>query len=230
MDKEKLLEFQEKIGYTFQNKRLLEQALSHSSYTNEKKIDRLLNNERPEFLGDAVLELVASEYIYDSHTAMKEGDMTRLRASVVCEPTLAYCARHLQIGKYIRLGKGEEATGGRERDSILSDALEAIIGAVYLDGGFTSAKEFILKWVLSDMDKKQLFYDSKTILQEIVQSKYKKTLHYELISEEGPDHNKKFTVMAQIEDLKLSVGCGRTKKAAEQDAAYQSILKLRMRD
>ncbi|BBF42104.1 ribonuclease III [Lachnospiraceae bacterium KM106-2] len=225
--KDSVIEFEEHINYTFQNKEFLKTALSHSSYANEKRFDKIANNERTEFLGDAVLELVSSEFIFKQYSNKNEGEMTRLRASLVCEPTLAYCAREINLGDYILLGKGEDATGGRDRDSILSDALEAVIGAIFLDGGFTNAKEFILKYVLNDIEHKQLFYDSKTILQEIVQSESKLPLTYELLSEEGPDHNKKFTIAAKLGEEELAVGSGRTKKAAEQSAAYQSIIKLR---
>jgi len=150
-----------------------------------------------------------------------------MRSSLVCEPSLAYCAKELNLGEYIRLGKGEEATGGRMRDSITSDVMEAIIGAIYLDGGFDKAKEFIYKFILSDLENKKLFYDSKTILQEIVQGKNNGTLHYEVIAETGPDHDKLFLVEARIDDRKISEGSGRTKKAAEQQAAYQAILKIK---
>lgn len=229
MEQERLLAFQNEIHYRFKEEGLLYQALCHSSYANEKKMNRLSNNERLEFLGDAVLELISSEFIFTKNQQMQEGDMTRFRASLVCEPTLALCARQIQIGEYLLLGKGEEATGGRERDSILSDAMEALIGAIYLDGGFTSAKEFVCRFVLSDIDKKQLFFDSKTILQEFVQGSYSEPLHYELLGEEGPDHNKKFTVRALIGEKEISTGCGRTKKAAEQEAAYQAILEFKTR-
>lgn len=219
-------EFEQMIGYTFENKHYLQQALSHSSYANEKRWSKLANNERLEFLGDAVLELVSSEYIFKNNREMYEGEMTKLRASIVCEPTLAMCARDIHLGNYIMLGKGEITTGGADRDSILSDAFEAIIGAIYLDGGFTSAKEFIERFVLSDIDNKKLFFDSKTILQEMIQAEYQESLQYKLIKEEGPDHAKIFTVAAVIEDKELSQGTGKTKKAAEQAAAYQAILKL----
>ena len=219
--------FEEKIGYTFTNRKTLKQALTHSSYSNERRFDKLKNNERLEFLGDAVLELVSSEFIFTNHKEMQEGELTRLRASMVCEPTLALCAREIKLGEYILLGKGEAATGGRERDSILSDAMEAVIGALFLDGGFTNAKEFIHKFILNDIEHKQLFFDSKTILQEIIQSESKEPLSYDLISEEGPDHNKKFTVSAMLGECELATGEGRTKKAAEQNAAYKAILKLK---
>ncbi len=225
--KKLLSEFEQKIGYTFQQPGLLRQALTHSSFANEKRLSKLANNERLEFLGDAVLELTTSEWLFAKHSKMPEGDLTKLRASMVCEQTLALCARELKLGDYVFLGKGEDATGGRDRDSILSDALEAIIGAIYLDGGFANAKEFISNFILADIEHKKLFYDSKTILQEIVQSDYKKQLSYELLQETGPDHNKKFTVVAKMDEERLEIGTGRTKKAAEQEAAYRSILQLR---
>lgn len=223
---EKLKTFEDMIDYKFHDRKILRHALTHSSYANEKRMNKLDNNERLEFLGDAVLELVTSEYLYCKNSKMPEGELTKLRARLVCEQTLAACARDIKVGNYILLGKGEAATGGRERMSILSDAMEAVIGAIYLDGGFTNAKEFICRYILSDVENKKLFFDSKTILQEIVQSEYKEQLSYELIKEEGPDHNKQFTVMALVNDVELGIGVGKTKKAAEQEAAYQSILKM----
>ena len=163
--RKKMEEFQQVIGYQFQNKNLLRQALTHSSYANEKHMHRLSDNERLEFLGDAVLEIISSEYLFNTYQDKPEGDLTKLRASIVCEPTLALCTKEMDLGKYLYLGKGEDMTGGRSRKSILSDALEAVIGAIYLDGGFASAKEFILRFILTDIEHKQLFYDSKTILQ-----------------------------------------------------------------
>ena len=215
-------EFQKIIGYRFQNTKLLQQALTHSSYANEKHMKHA-DNERLEFLGDAVLELVSSEFLFSNYPEMSEGDLTKLRASLVCEPTLAGCTASIQLGGFIRLGKGEDQTGGRERKSILSDALEALIGAIYLDGGFTSAKEFILKFILTDIEHKKLFYDSKTILQEVVQGEHEQ-LTYTLTSESGPDHNKSFTVDVCVGDRILGTGTGHTKKAAEQEAAYQALL------
>ncbi len=221
-----ILEIQEGINYSFNDKKLLKKALMHSSYTNEKHLPKHESNERLEFLGDAVLELISSEYLYNSNSKMPEGELTKNRASIVCEQSLAYCAREIHIGEYLLLGKGEEVTGGRSRDSITSDALEALIGAIYLDGGFASAKEFITQFVLNDLDKKKLFYDSKTILQEIVQGHYTETIHYVLIKEDGPDHIKSFEVNVLLGDEKLGSGIGRTKKLAEQKAAYQAILEL----
>ena len=226
MNHKKLRELQKNIGYQFRQEMLLRQAMTHSSYAHEKNMKDLMDNERLEFLGDAVLEVVSSEFLFNTHPEMNEGQMTKLRASLVCEQSLATCARNLELGKFLLLGNGEDLTGGRERDSILSDAWEALIGAMYLDGGFTSAKEFILKHVLTDIEHKKLFYDSKTILQELIQNKYKKSLHYVLLSEEGPDHNKTFTVQAFMDEIPLLIGKGRTKKSAEQNAAYQSLLKF----
>lgn len=218
--------FQKIIQYQFNNIGLLKNALTHSSYANEKKTGNYKDNERLEFLGDAVLELTSSEFIYTGNPDMNEGKMTRLRASIVCEPTLAMCARQIHLQEYIMLGKGEDLTGGRTRDSIISDALEALIGAIYLDGGFANAKEFIHRFILKDLENKKLFFDSKTILQEIVQANFKEVISYHLIGEEGPDHNKTFRVAVHIGEEEYGVGEGRTKKAAEQEAAYISILKL----
>ena len=223
-------ELVEKIGYQYKDKTLLEQALTHSSFANEQKINKSMNYERLEFLGDAVLELVSSEFLFRTNPDMPEGQLTRTRASMVCEPALAYCARDLELNKYIRLGKGEEMTGGRYRDSIISDVMEAVIGSLYLDGGFGVAYDFIHRFILSDLENKILFYDAKTVLQEIVQKTPGNVLTYELISEEGPDHNKLFRVEASINGKALTQGCGRTKKAAEQQAAYDAILYLRKQE
>lgn len=226
MHNKNLSMFMQTIGYEFKDISLLEVALTHSSYANEQKKGQCCDNERMEFLGDAVLELSSSDYIYKNHSEMAEGKMTRLRASIVCEPTLALCARAIKLDTFIRLGKGEELTGGRSRDSIVSDACEAVIGAIYLDGGFANAKEFIHRFILKDLENKKLFFDSKTILQEIVQANFKEVISYHLIGEEGPDHNKTFRVAVHIGEEEYGVGEGRTKKAAEQEAAYISILKL----
>lgn len=219
---------QERIGYHFHNLSLLRQAMSHSSYANEHRQEHLKDNERLEFLGDAVLEVVSSEFLFLEYSKMPEGDMTKLRASIVCEPTLALCAREIDLPEYLLLGKGEEHTGGRGRNSIVSDAMEALIGAIYLDGGFASAKEFVRKFVLTDIEHKKLFYDSKTILQEIVQRDYKEAeVVYELTGEEGPDHAKRFIVEVKIGGRMEGKGNGSTKKAAEQEAAYRAIIALK---
>ena len=220
-------ELEEKIGYNFKDSHLLRHAVTHSSYVNEKHMKKADCNERLEFLGDAVLELISSEYLFFENQTMPEGELTKLRASMVCEKALAFCARDLELGSYLLLGKGEDATGGRFRESITSDALEALIGAIYLDGGFANAKEFILKYILNDLEGKRLFYDSKTILQEMVQGGQEKGIVYQLVGEEGPDHNKSFRVEVVIGGEAFGCGIGRTKKAAEQEAAYQAILKLK---
>lgn len=227
---EKLEILQERIGYSFKDKKLLRHALTHSSYANERRMPKSKNNERLEFLGDAVLELVTSEFLFHNRKSMAEGEMTKMRASIVCEPTLDFCAREIQLGDFLLLGKGEESTGGRERASIVSDAMEAVIGAIYLDGGFANAKEFIEKFVLSDLEHKQLFFDSKTILQEMVQSMEEQELAYNLVGEEGPDHDKRFIVEVVIGKEKVFRGKGRTKKAAEQQAAYKALKELKKQE
>ena len=201
--------------------------MTQSSYPNEHHISYSGNNERLEFLGDAVLEVTSSEFLFHKFQHMPEGELTKKSASLVCEPSLVLCASEIPLGDYLLLGKGEEPTGRRRRDSIVSDAMEALIGAIYLDGGFANAKEFIHKFILNDIENKQLFYESKTTLQEIVQGQYDKDVHYVLVKEEGPDHNKSFFVEALLEGQVLGEGCGHTKKAAEQQAAYCAIKKLR---
>ena len=224
---DKLKELEKRIGYKFQDFSLLKHALMHSSYTNEKHLPKYQCNERLEFLGDAVLELVSSEFLFLENPKEPEGKLTKTRASMVCEPSLAFCARDIELGSYLLLGKGEEATGGRTRESVTSDAMEALIGAIYLDGGFANAKEFIHRFILNDMEHKKLFYDSKTILQEIVQGHTDETLTYVLLKEEGPDHNKSFEVSAMLDGQEIGRGIGRTKKSAEQRAAYRGILTIR---
>ena len=231
MGRRKLKELQERIGYRFQREELLHQALSHSSYVNEHRQEAGGDNERLEFLGDAVLELSSSEFLYLEYPEMPEGDMTKLRASLVCEPTLAMCAWEMNLLSYLLLRKGEEHTGGRFRDSIVSDALEALLGAIYLDGGFASAKEFVKKWILTDIEHKKLFYDSKTILQEMAQRDYRdQEVSYVLVGEEGPDHAKQFIAEVRIGGKTLGRGRGSTKKGAEQEAAYRAIILLKGKD
>ena len=220
---------EKRIGYHFQNSSLLKQALTHSSFTNEQRINKTPNYERLEFLGDAVLELVSSEFLFRENPNMPEGKLTKMRASMVCEPALAFCASALELGQFIKLGKGEESTGGRNRDSITSDVMEAVIGAIYLDGGMDAAKVFINRFILSDLEDKVLFYDSKSNLQELIQGTLKKEFHYELLEESGPEHDKTFQVEVVMETERLGIGLGRTKKAAEQQAAYQALLLLRDR-
>ena len=223
---QKLKELDKKIGYTFQDLEILKQAMMHSSYINEKHLPKYKCNERLEFLGDAVLELVSSEFLFYEDQTRPEGELTKARASMVCEPALAFCAREIDLGQYLLLGKGEDATGGRKRESVTSDAMEALIGAIYIDGGFANAKEFIKRFILNDLENKKLFFDSKTILQEIVQAHFKEEISYRMIGEEGPDHDKSFHAAVLIGEKEYGTGTGRTKKAAEQEAAYQSILRL----
>ena len=227
MKERQLRELQETIGYEFKDRALLKQALTHSSYANEHKMDHSHCNERLEFLGDAVLELVTSDFLYHKYADLPEGELTKTRASIVCEPTLAACAGDIRLGERLYLGKGEEATGGRLRNSVVSDAFEALIGAVYVVGGLACARELITRFVLNDIEHKKLFYDSKTILQEMVQSRQDGPLTYELVREEGPDHDKHFEVCARMGEQEIGRGEGRTKKAAEQMAAYKGILFLR---
>lgn len=221
-----LEELQNRIGYSFHDVGLLEQAVTHSSYANERTIRRIPDYERIEFLGDAVLETVSSEFIFREHTSMSEGNMTKLRASLVCEPALAYCARKLELGRFLNLGKGEERCGGRERDSIIADVMEAIAGAIYLDGGMEQAKAFILGHILNDVENSGIFYDSKSTLQEMIQ-RTGGVLRYELIDESGPEHDKTFTARVLIDDIPRGVGSGHNKKQAEQKAAYEAIVALR---
>ena len=223
----KLNELEQKIGYRFSDFSYLEHAMRHSSYCNEQKMARFMNNERLEFLGDAVLELVTSEFLYLNYPKMPEGEATRKRASMVCEQTLALCAKEIDLGSYLYLGKGEDHTGGRERASVISDALEALIGAIYLDGGFTSAKEFVERFILNGIEEKQLFFDSKTIFQEMMQSITTEPIHYKMVGEEGPDHCKTFTIELFVGEQSAGIGSGKSKKAAEQAAAYDAIKKIK---
>lgn len=223
----KLSELEKKIGYCFRDKELLKRSMLHSSYANENGLFKYECNERLEFLGDAVLELISSEFLFHGNEKMPEGELTRLRASMVCEPSLAYCAGQIGLGDYLLLGRGEEATGGRHRASVTSDAMEALIGAVYLDGGFANAKELVHRFVLNDLERRKLFYDSKTILQEMVQAERSTQIDYRKLGETGPDHDKVFRYAVYIGSKRYGVGTGHTKKAAEQEAAYRSILLLR---
>lgn len=226
MENNREKELEEKIGYCFQNKELLRQALTHSSYSNERKINKCGDYERLEFLGDAVLEMVSSDFLFHMHPDMPEGKLTKTRASLVCEQSLAICARDLELGKFLYLGKGEEMSGGRKRDSIIADVCEALIGAIYIDGGFEKAKNHIHKYVLSDLEDKQLFLDSKTILQETAQKKAQE-VNYKLIGETGPEHDKTFHVELWIDGKKISEGKDRSKKSAEQKAAYEALRVLK---
>ena len=220
-------ELEKRIGYTYKDQSLLTMALTHSSFANERGRGNHRDYERLEFLGDAVLELVSSDYLYHKHEDLPEGKLTKLRASMVCEPALAKCARNIGLEGYILLGKGEEMTGGRDRDSIISDVMEAIIGAMYLDGGLNKAKEFIYDFVLDELAEGKSILDSKTVLQEMVQADGYESFEYRMIGEKGPDHNKTFMAEAVLNGEVIGYGEGRTKKAAQQAAAALAIVRLR---
>ncbi|SHH47680.1 ribonuclease-3 [Butyrivibrio fibrisolvens DSM 3071] len=222
-----ITELEDRIGYHFKDRALIRMALTHSSFANEQKINKQPDYERLEFLGDSVLEMVSSTYLYNNYPDKKEGQMTKMRASMVCEQALAFCARDFELEKYILLGKGEESTGGRHRDSIISDVMEAVIGAIYIDGGIEAAKKHIDKFILNDLENKQIFIDAKSVLQELVQKDSSKTLSYEICGESGPEHDKIFKSRVLVNGEILGEGEGHTKKAAEQQAAYQAVLKLR---
>lgn len=227
-----MLNFDEKaieknIQYVFKDKALLRQALSHSSFINEMKRKGMESYERLEFLGDAVLELVTSQFLFEEYKELPEGKLTRLRASIVCEYTLSSVSEMLHLGEYVLLSKGEELTGGRNRNSILCDLFESVLGAIYLDGGMDAAKKYVHTFLLTDIEHKSLFYDAKTILQEMVQKDGKGVVTYEVIDEKGPDHNKSFVTEVYIDGERLASGEGTSKKNAEQLAAYRAILKLK---
>lgn len=218
-------QLEKNLGYKFKNISLLSHALTHSSYANEVRCGES-SNERLEFLGDSVLSIIVSEYIYARFPNMPEGELTRLRASLVCEKALCGFAREIGIGKYLRLGKGEDKGGGRERDSILADAFEAVLAAIYLDGGMEIAKPYILKFItreLEHLDEDDDFKDYKTALQEIIQRNPEETVTYLLTGEEGPDHAKTFTVEVRLNSNVIGRGKGRSKKRAEQMAAKQAL-------
>ena len=218
-----------RIGYHFRDGRLLETALTHSSYANERHAAATVSYERLEFLGDSVLGLTTAEYLYAHRPALPEGRMTRLRAELVCESSLHKTALSLGLGEFMRLGRGEELTGGRERASILADMVEAIIAAIYLDGGMDEAKSFIMTHVLSgaEIGEDHPSADYKTALQEYVQRRGEVRICYELIGESGPDHNKTFTFSVSVDGEAVGEGSGRTKKEAEQMAARRALEKLR---
>ena len=212
------------IGYRFQNITLLQNALSHSSYANERWHDGLKSNERLEFLGDSILGMLVADYLYRIFPDRLEGELTRMRADMVCEKTLAKVANSLNLGKHLMLGRGEELGGGRNRDSILADAVESVIAACYLDGGMDAAKDFIQKFILVNVPVTKLQNtDYKTALQELVQQKKNQVLTYCLIGESGPDHDKQFRVELTLNDKVVGVGEGTSKKRAEQAAAKAAM-------
>lgn len=221
---DKIDKFENIIDYKFKNKEYILEALTHSSYSNENKNYDF--NERLEFLGDSVLSIVVSEYLFKNEKNLPEGELTKLRANIVCEESLNDVANEIKLGEYILLGKGEEATGGRHRISILADAFEAVIASIYLDGGIENAKTFILRYmenVICDSRKGKIFRDYKTHLQEILQGRGENNIWYKLIDEKGPDHNKRFVMQVGINDDVLGTGEGKSKKEAEQLAARVAL-------
>ncbi|MBD5161625.1 MAG: ribonuclease III [Oscillibacter sp.] len=213
---------EKKLGYHFQDLMLLSEALNHSSYANEHR-GGLGSNERLEFLGDSVLGFVSAEYLFQGHKDLPEGDLTRMRASLVCEQSLYEVARELDLGSYLKLGRGEEAGGGRERQSILADAVEAVFAAVYLDGGIEPVRELIIRVLLSRAPAAEERKDYKTTLQEVVQRQSGQVLTYHMVSQSGPDHNKTFLFEVRLNDHPVGQGTGRSKKEAEQAAAKDAL-------
>ena len=219
-------EVESKIGYVFKDKQYLRQAFTHRSYTNEQVIGRKDSYERLEFLGDAVLDLLVSEFLMDTYPEMEEGDLTKTRSQLVCEPALAHCARQLELETYILLGKGETRSGGASRTSILADIVEAVIGAIYIDGGIDAAKDFVYKFTLIDTPTKKKFLDSKSMVQEYVMKNNLGQLEYNLAKVTGPEHDKTFHVNLYMDGELIGKGTGRNKKLAEQQAAYEALVKI----
>ena len=216
------------LGYRFQNITLLQNALTHSSYANERWHNSLLSNERLEFLGDSILGMVVPAYLFEHFPDRPEGELTRMRADMVCETSLAAIAARLNLGEHLLLGHGEERFGGRNRASILADAVESVIAAAFLDGGMQAASDIITRFVLCNVPVSKLHNaDYKTALQELVQQKKNQTLCYRLVSESGPDHDKVFTAQVLLNDQVVGEGTGSSKKRAEQDAARIALEKLK---
>ena len=219
--------FENIISYNFKNKQYILEALTHSSYSNENKSYAF--NERLEFLGDSVLGIIISDYLFKNETELPEGELTKLRANIVCEESLSEVSKKIELGTHMLLGKGEEATGGRERVSILADAVEAVIAAIYLDGGIENARKFVLTQmdeIIQDSIKGRIFRDYKTHLQEVIQSQGETNIIYDLVEEIGPDHNKKFIMQVKLNDEVLGTGEGKSKKEAEQSAAKQALRRM----
>lgn len=218
----KLMELEKIIGYKFNDMNNLKEAITHRSFANEHRNSQLKDNERLEFLGDAILDLIISKYLFDKYQAMPEGDLSKIRASIVCEGSLAKTARHMNLGAFILLGKGEEMTGGRTRSSILADAFEAVTGSIFVDGAFGDVVNFLQATLIENVDNLSidaLYTDYKTILQENIQKESTLPIHYEVTDEKGPDHDKDFYVAVYHGETCLGKGIGKSKKEAEQHAA-----------
>ncbi len=224
--KNKSYELQKAIKYEFQDLKLLKEALTHSSYSNESKKIKNRNNERLEFLGDSILGLIISNYLFRLNKDLPEGDLTKIRAAIVCERSLKNVAKSIGLGEYLYLGKGEESTGGRTRDSILADATEALIAAIYIDGGFKKATNFVLEYmdeIISQAIEGKIMRDYKTQLQELIQKDNKENIVYKLIDQLGPDHDKTFEMNVYIGNKIIGTGIGKSKKEAEQAAAKDAL-------
>ena len=216
-----------KLGYQFKNRKLLDHALTHSSYVNEHHLGSISSNERLEFLGDSVLGMIVADHLYRAFPDLPEGDLTRIRANLVCEGSLVLVAKEWELGRYLKLGKGENACGGRNRPSILADAVEAVLAAVFLDGGLEYDRAIIQRFLLDRMEQvNRASRDHKTYLQELVQRKSGQVLHYELVGESGPDHNKTFQMQVLLNGRPIGQGSGHSKKEAEQAAANAAIERL----
>ena len=224
MNNKNLSLLEEKLGYKFKNIKFLEVGVTHSSFSNETK-EHVPYNERQEFLGDAVLSIIVSDYIFENYTKLPEGELTKLRASLVCEKSLCGFANELELGSFLRLGHGEELMGGRERPSILADAFEAMLAAIYLDGGIEPATKVVLGFIKKALEhvENAPFKDYKTVLQEIIQKNPEERLSYVLVGESGPDHDKRFEVDVMLNSNVIGHGIGKSKKAAEQHAAKEAL-------
>ncbi len=220
-------ELQDRLGYHYQDPSLLQIAITHSSYVNEHRDEELECNERLEFLGDSILGMVVADYLFHTYPDMPEGELTRIRSSLVCETALYQVAYELHLGDYLLLGHGETLTGGRTRPSILADATEAVLASVYLDGGLEAVQEVICRLVIGTEPITGRNEDFKTALQEMVQSKSGRCLTYKLVQESGPDHDKIFTICAKLNGKVVGTGMGRSKKAAEQSAAEDALMNLK---
>lgn len=226
MDNDRLKRLEKIIGYNFKDIKVLRQAITHRSFANENRVRHIKDNERLEFLGDAILDLIISRYLYDKYPEMPEGDLSKVRASIVCEASLAKVAKKIKLGEYIFLGKGEEMSGGRERPSILADAFEAVTGALLVDYGYEESKRFLTETLIASVDHLSagdLYTDYKTLLQENIQKESTLPLHYEVVEEKGPDHDKDFYVAVYHGTVCLGRGVGKSKKEAEQEAAKLAL-------